>query len=576
LYIYKNKIRNIDLEAFISLKNLKSLFMGENQIAYIHPDTFIYNTNIEELDLHGNNIILRDKGPFRHLVNLLSLNLANCSLHSIPKETFQRTVNLRRLHMSNNKLTLIDGHLFYHLNFLRVLNISGNLLKSVDFLLVLSTKRLQEISLYVDNNKLANLSDDVLKRMAALKNLNMQENPLVCRCWDRNLSLNVLQQCPEYTKYWQTYVDDCLNKTVSLSMTEVIKMGSTSTKISVSEETDDNILETEATFNLQNVSGLNFVNDVLNVITDAPNLQGSSENISETERIIVIVALTITFVMLIAVIIMCFFLRILRERSSLSEENNSVPQEENCQQERQGEICGIYQNCTPNCDNRVSRKNKNTYKRNKLNFATQQHHVAVLEECETLTREGCEEGCLYIPLSEANLWCNIRSTSESAETSLVPNPVSCDKGIKTGATYVKNSSYTVQNHEDTGLMCVENTPEHEREIMMFPRHSRSGLSCRRATSYVPRQSDNVHLLEILVHPHSCLDRTQYLYSPSCTLTSESPSLPRPVVSLMNCGESRTLPQQMHPRTTGDRIISERRSSTMPHSVKIEHVYEEIK
>lgn len=571
LYIYNNKIRNIDPEAFKSLKNLKSLFMGDNKLTYIHPDTFKCNTNLEELDLHGNNISLRDKGPFRDLVNLFSLNLASCNLNRIPNATFQGTVKLSRLDMSNNKLTDIDDHLFDDLNSLKVLNLSGNVLTSVDFLLVLSTRSLQEISLYVYDNKLANLSTDILKRMGDLKNLDMHKNPLFCRCWDGNLPLNVLQKCFEFMNYWQIYVHDCLNKTAPVSVAEVITMETRSTEASVSEELDFDILGNGGTIIPQDVSGLNFVNNDLSVVTDAPVLQNSSKNISKTDLIIITVTMSVTLVILI---LMYLLLRILKGRPSVSDESDSVPHEDNHQQERQCKVCQIYQNYTPNCDHRLSRQNMNTSEKNKLKFAIQQHHVAVLEEYETLTQEEYEESCLYVPQSEEILRHITNSHSDCAQSNLVPTTIPCDKEIETGTTSQKHSSCTPENHEDTVLMCVGNTSGHERGITTFPRHSRREHSCDRSVSYVPHPSDRIHLSG--KNRHSCLERPQYLYSQSWSPLSQSPPVPRHVESLMNRSQRRTLPQQMHPRTICDRVTSRRQSPTVSHSLDSEHIYEEIK
>ncbi|KDQ86775.1 Leucine-rich repeat transmembrane neuronal protein 3 [Zootermopsis nevadensis] len=554
LYIYNNKIRNIEREAFVSLKNLKSLFMGNNKLTYIHPDAFISIKNLEELDLHGNNINLGDEGPFRHLVNLFSLNIANCNLGIIPNATFQRTVKLSRIDMSNNKLTHIDDHLFDNLYSLQFLNLTGNLLTSVDFLLVLSTETLQEMSLYVHDNKIENLNSTVLERMNVLKNIK----PLFCRCWDRNLLLNVLRQCSEHTNY----THDCLNKTADISATEAITM-----EVSAGGELFyDN--ENEATIIPQDISGLNIAKKDFNDSTDDKILQNSSENLSETDVIIITVTMSITLVILVAVMVMCFLMRILKERTSVSDEYDSVPHENNDQHVRQCDVCQIYQNYTPNCEHRLSRQNMKTSQKNKLKFAIQQHHVAVLEAFEMLTQEGNEESCLYVQMNEEKLRDITNSHSECAQMNSAPNTIPCDKET----AGLKHSSCTPENHEDTVLMCVGKTSGYDREITTFREPSQSQHSCSRAVSYVPRPSDGVHLSG--KNRHSCL---QYFNSPSWSPTSESHPVPKRVESLMDKRWRRTLsssPRQMQPRSAYGIVIS--RSPPVSHSLNTEHLYEELK
>jgi hypothetical protein len=573
LYVYNNKIHNINRNAFTSLKNLKSIFMGDNKITYIHPETFMNSTDLEELDLHGNNIILTDNGPFHHLVNLFSLNLASCNLSRIPNATFQKTVKLSKLDVSSNKLTYVDDHLFDNLNSLKFLNLSGNLLTSVNFLLVLSTRRLQEISLYVYKNKLANLTGDVLKRMGVLKTLDMHQNPLTCRCWDRNLPLGVLQQCSEYKNYSQIYVLDCSNKTAPVApvfVTEVVTVETKSTESSVPEELDFEIHENETTIISRDYSVLNVSSNDLNIVTDAPIPRNLPEDIPRTDVIIVATAMSVTLVIFVAVIVMCFFLS--KETTSVSDERDFENHQKECdsdnhQQERQCQVCRIYQNYTPICDHKNARQIVNTSKKNALKFAIQQYNLAVLEAYETLTREGYEESCLYVPLSEDNLRHMRNCHSDCTQSSPVPTKIPCDKEIKTGTSGVKHSSFAPENHEDIVWMCVENTSVYESAIATFPRHSWTEHSTKRVASYMTRPPQKVHWSGM--YRHSSLERPQHFYSQSCLPTSESTPVPR--------RQRRThySPRQMNSQNTCD-LFSGRQIPSESCSLSTEHLYEELK
>jgi hypothetical protein len=492
---------------------LKSLFMGQNKLIYIHPDTFIHNTNLEVLDLHGNNISLRDRGPFFHLTSLRALNIADCNLSNISKETFRKTVKLIRLDISNNKLTYIDDHLFDYLNSLKFLSLSRNLLKSVDFLLTMSETNLQEISLYVSNNKLDDLSNDVLKRMGYLKNLGIHDNPLSCRCWDKNLLFHVSLLCSEYSDKFETYMNNCLNKT-RVSVTEIIPMETRTTEISISEIIDYEILEHQRTIISKNLSGFNVTNDYLNIVTDAPVLNESSETFSKTEMIIMIVASSLTLVMLVSIIGVCFCPKISKSKLSVTAECVTIPEEGNYQQGRQCEVCRVYQNYTPTCNHTVSRKNTKTSKKRELNFANE-------SSLETYTYElilrDCHEKCCLCETYERDYK---NSNNDSEQNGLMPSLVAHDELETDTRANRTHPSCTLVNNEDTLSECRSDTSECGRLMLKFPRHS-----CNHVISYVAYPSGSINVSGR--NRYLLLDRPFFMQSSG---TYRHPTLEPPQVS----------------------------------------------
>ena len=405
LYIYNNAIRNIDPGTFSSLANLKSLFIGMNKLTYIHPDTFARNTKIEELDLHGNNISLGDEWPFHSLVSLCVLNLTDCNLVKIPKGAFQKTVNLSRLDVSNNKLTYIDDHLFDSLKSLKFLNLSVNLLISVDFLLVISITNLHDIDLYLYNNRLDNINDEVLKRMGYLKNLSIQQNPFLCSCWDRN--------CSKYIKDWKTQEESCLNKTTSepirKAIIATINTDIEPTKTSVNEVTLLKVLNSDP----------HFTDEGMSDVKNSPPEQESSRKPSQASVVVYVSVLSVVII-LVVVIVIFVFRWIMKKRSSVSTEYDSVQHEQqNWQQQRPCDVCRIYENYTPNCDHKISRQNTNKRKKGELNFAT----LSTLETYETVIGDETEESCLYIPTKEEDSTQYIDSSNDSGHSSQMPSPV---------------------------------------------------------------------------------------------------------------------------------------------------------
>jgi hypothetical protein len=371
-----------------------------NKLTYIHPDTFARNTKIEELDLHGNNISLGDEWPFHSLVSLCVLNLADCNLINIPKGAFQKTVNLSRLDVSNNKLTYIDDHLFDSLKSLKFLNLSVNLLISVEFLLVISTTNLRDIDLYLYNNRLENINDEVLKRMGYLKNLSVHQNPFLCSCWNRN--------CSKYIKDWETQVGSCLIKTTSAPIRKAtiatINTDLGPTKITVNEETP--------------TSDPHFTDEGMTGVTNSPTEQESSRKPLKASVVVYVSVLSVVII-LVAVIAIFVFRWIMKKRSSVSTEYDSVQHEQqNSQQQRSCDGCRIYENYTPNCNHKISRQNKNKRKKGELNFAT----LATLETYETVIEEEAEESCLYTPTKQEESTQYIDSKNDSGHSSNMPSP----------------------------------------------------------------------------------------------------------------------------------------------------------
>ena len=422
LYIYNNAIRNIDPEAFRSLANLKSLFIGMNKLTHIHPDTFARNTKIEELDLHGNSFSLGDEWPFQSLVSLCVLNLSDCNLSNIPEEAFQKTVNLSRLDVSKNKLTYIDDHLFANLKSLTFLNLSVNLLISVDFLQVISTANLRNIDLYLYNNMLDNISDEVLKRMAYLKNLSIHQNPFLCSCFDRN--------CSKYIKNWETPVGNCLNKTTSAPIRKAsiaiintdIGPATINTDIGPAT-TNTDIGPTKISVNEEALTrDPRSTDEGMTVVTNSPTGQESSQKPLEATVVIYVSVLSVVIILvtLIVTLIVTFVFRWIMKKRSFSTEYDSVQHEQqNWQQQRSCYVCHIYENYTPICDHKISRQNTDKHKKGELNFAT----LGTLEDYETIKMEETEESCLYTPTNEEQSTQCIDSNNDSGHSSQMPLPV---------------------------------------------------------------------------------------------------------------------------------------------------------
>ncbi|XP_078593017.1 uncharacterized protein LOC144871461 [Branchiostoma floridae x Branchiostoma japonicum] len=147
LYLTRNAINIVEVEALSPLRNLQRIYLDEN--------------NIENLE-----------GVFRDLPQLLSVNLRNNKLTSIER-VFQNLPKLSSLSFNDNRISKITNSTFNGVPALESLSIASNNMYEVESGTFRKLDRL--VALYMDYNQIEEIS---LIGLHALKSLSINYNNL--------------------------------------------------------------------------------------------------------------------------------------------------------------------------------------------------------------------------------------------------------------------------------------------------------------------------------------------------------------------------------------------------------------
>ncbi|XP_075694974.1 uncharacterized protein LOC142661461 [Rhinoderma darwinii] len=260
LDLRENSVSIIKTKSFHSLHRLETLLLSENKIHSVQGKSLKELSSLKRLELANNAIYKISDKTFNSLKTLRSLNISGNALTFNKRETqspFMRLELLESLDMSYQvqrykdsvSETLFQG--LRSLNMLNVQGISSSFFKDVSFsfllnftefdmsgtfqgadlqsLVKLIRKCKQVRYLYLDNNeitdlpedtfdhfnflenlslkqnKLKNISENLLKPLSNLRNLDLFMNPLLCSCenyWFQNWSeCNTQVQIPFLQSY---------------------------------------------------------------------------------------------------------------------------------------------------------------------------------------------------------------------------------------------------------------------------------------------------------------------------------------------------------------------------------------
>ncbi|XP_068179582.1 toll-like receptor 21 [Antennarius striatus] len=127
-----NRILTVNSHAFHYAPNLKTLKLNINTIAFLHRQALKGLKNLETLRLDNNLLTDLFNITFQDLFNLQILNLRNNRISVIFNGTFLSLENLTTLDLGNNKITQFQSSGFAGLKRLSKLYLDGNNLKEID------------------------------------------------------------------------------------------------------------------------------------------------------------------------------------------------------------------------------------------------------------------------------------------------------------------------------------------------------------------------------------------------------------------------------------------------------------
>ena len=178
------QLTSIDSSVLDGLAELQTLVLSHNDLQHMPDGVFQINPKLSELRLNNqNNPITLSENVFEgiemslkylfindnsisvsifwsliaKLPNLLELHASQLNLYTIPDKAFKNNIQLNNLDLAKNSISVIQESAFYQL--------SHSL-----------------VTLSLSHNYIESISKCAFPGFASLKNLYLQDNPLVCDC----------------------------------------------------------------------------------------------------------------------------------------------------------------------------------------------------------------------------------------------------------------------------------------------------------------------------------------------------------------------------------------------------------
>lgn len=178
LNLSQNLLADLVKQEFSSLSVLENLDLSYNKLRRIGELAFngMFLKKLEELDLSHNEIESIDTDSFAGLKTLKYLWLNNNKLKSIQHHHFNGVENLWYLFLHSNQLQTIGDKSFYPMENLVTLTLNKNALKSVQKMALYNLKNVEKLD--ISDNQLTDVPVEALDDLLSLTSLNMGGNPI--------------------------------------------------------------------------------------------------------------------------------------------------------------------------------------------------------------------------------------------------------------------------------------------------------------------------------------------------------------------------------------------------------------
>ncbi|XP_026520907.1 immunoglobulin superfamily member 10 [Notechis scutatus] len=169
-------------------QNVERINLGYNNLVKLTETDFSGLEKLELLMLHSNQIHTIQDKTFSDLHLLKILKMSYNQIKVIQADIFHGLMALVRLHLDHNKIEFVNPKAFYGLTSLKLVHLEGNLLKQLHpdtfvtswYLKVFRTSAIKHI--YLSDNFLTSLPQDIFSYMSELESLYLHGNPWTCDC----------------------------------------------------------------------------------------------------------------------------------------------------------------------------------------------------------------------------------------------------------------------------------------------------------------------------------------------------------------------------------------------------------
>ncbi|XP_069361303.1 chaoptin-like [Maniola hyperantus] len=176
-YLQSNKIKKVTPNMFRNMTSLVKLDLSHNKIVDIDLYSFVELINLNELDVSSNNFVNSiTANLFQGLHKVKSLDLSNTRIISCLNESFSGMTTLKYLNVSHGQLQTIEYDIFKATGAISILDLSYNVL---DHFYVNTSSISQLSELYLNHNKLNNVTRKTFEDLLLLKRLNLAFNNIL-------------------------------------------------------------------------------------------------------------------------------------------------------------------------------------------------------------------------------------------------------------------------------------------------------------------------------------------------------------------------------------------------------------
>ncbi|KAM9231079.1 immunoglobulin superfamily member 10 [Leptosomus discolor] len=168
--------------------DVERINLGYNSLLKLTETDFSGLEKLELLMLHSNEINAIPDKAFSDLHSLQVLKMSYNKVRVLQQDVFYGLKSLVRLHMDHNKIEFVNPSVFYGLTALRLVHLEGNLLKQLhpDTFVTLRYSQVFKISfikhLYLSDNVLTSLPQEMFSYTSELESLYLHGNPWSCAC----------------------------------------------------------------------------------------------------------------------------------------------------------------------------------------------------------------------------------------------------------------------------------------------------------------------------------------------------------------------------------------------------------